>query len=177
MPGPMSDSRGPLSPAEVDELLRRPILARIGLVGADGWPAVVPVWMEWDGQSLLVIARARARFVADLRRDARVCVSVVADDDPDRRVQLFGRATFPQEPGPLSGTLLEVARRMARRYEGAAGVRYLDRSRDWPRVAIRIVPERIVSWASPDWHPRYREADGSGASSESRPAPPREEEP
>jgi PPOX class probable F420-dependent enzyme len=156
----VSDASGRLAPAEVDDLLRRPILARIGLIGTDGWPKVVPVWIDWDGTALLIIARARSRFVADLRREPRVCVSIVADDDPDRRLQVFGRAAFDQDPGPLSGALLATARRMALRYEGAPGVEYIERSRGWDRVPIRIVPERIVSWGSPDWHPRY----GAGAS-------------
>jgi hypothetical protein len=59
-------------------------------------------------------------------------------------------------PGPLAGEMEAAARRMARRYEGADGDRYIDESLDWPRVLVRITPTRIRSWGDPDWHPRYR---------------------
>ncbi len=45
---------------------------------------------------------------------------------------------------------------MARRYEGEAGERYIDESRTWPRLLVRVVPDRIVSWGDAGWHPRYR---------------------
>jgi hypothetical protein len=102
-----------------------------------------------------IVARARASFVEDIRREPRVCLSVVADDDPDRRAQLFGRVEIVGEAGPLAGHALEIARSMARRYEGEAGPAYIDRSRQWERVLLRVRPQRIVSWSSPEWHPRY----------------------
>ena len=135
--------------------LRRPILARLATLRADGYPGVVPVWFEWDAIVAWIVARARASYVADIRRDARVCISVVADDDPDRRAQLFGRAEIIGSPSPLTGRVLEIARRMALRYEGESGLAYIERSMDWERVLIRLKPERIVSWGSSDWHPRY----------------------
>jgi hypothetical protein len=49
-----------------------------------------------------------------------------------------------------------MARRMARRYEGPDGDRYIDESLAWPRVLVRIDVDRIQSWGDPDWHPRYR---------------------
>ena len=148
-----------LSTGELDELLRRPILGRLATVRADGWPSVVPVWIEWDGERAWIIARAASRFVDDVRAEPRVCLSVVADDDPDRRAQLFCRVAIAEEAGPLAGETLAMARRMARRYEGDAGVRYVEASATWPRVLLRLEPERIVSWASPDWHDRYRSDD------------------
>jgi PPOX class probable F420-dependent enzyme len=145
-----------LSAAELDDLLRRPVLGRLATVRADGWPSVVPVWIEWDGARAWVIARAASGYVADIRHEARVCLSVVDDDDPDRRVQLFCRAEIARDAGPLEGETLAMARRMAERYEGATGLRYIDESAAWPRVLLRLEPERVVSWASPDWHDRYR---------------------
>ena len=151
-----------LSPAELDELMARPIVGRLATVQPDGWPSVVPVWVEWDGSAAWVIARAASRYVEDLRREPRVCLSVVDEADPDRRVQLFARATVVTEAAPLADASLAMARRMAERYEGAAGLAYIERSRSWPRIIIRLQPERVVSWASPEWHARYRSADEPG---------------
>jgi PPOX class probable F420-dependent enzyme len=153
---------GALTPAEIDELLRRPIVARLATIDADGYPAVVPVWIEWDGEAAWLVARAGAGYLGDIRREPRVGLSVVADDDPDRRVQVRGRATIVEGPAPLRGRLLSLARAMALRYEGAAGLEYVKASRDWPRCLVRIDPLRVRSWGSPDWHRRYKPAPAAG---------------
>ncbi len=146
---------GRLTSDELDALLRRPILGRLAVVRSDGYPSVVPVWLDWDGTAVWIVARARSSFVDDIRRDPRVCLSVVADDDPDRRAQVFGRAEIVGQPAALEGPTLDLARRMAARYEGDAGLAYIERSRDLERALIRLEPERIVSWGSPEWHERY----------------------
>ena len=79
-------------PDELDDLLRRPILGRLATTRPDGWPAVVPVWIEWDGTRVGDRAGDVRLSSADVRADPRVCLSVVDDDDPDRRAQLFCRA-------------------------------------------------------------------------------------
>jgi hypothetical protein len=56
--------------------------------------------------------------------------------------------------------MLAIARRMADRYEGEAGLAYIERSRGWPRCLVRIEPERVRSWGAPDWHPRYLPSPG-----------------
>jgi PPOX class probable F420-dependent enzyme len=155
MAGPTPPSRGAMRPEELDAFLRRPLLARLATIDPDGYPAIVPLWHEWDGSALWLLVRAKARFADDLRRDPRVGVSIVADDDPDRRVQIRGRATIVGGPAPLEGPTLELARRMAERYEGEAGARYVDASRWEQRLLVRVDPEGTRTWTSPDWHPRY----------------------
>ncbi|MBF6606240.1 MAG: pyridoxamine 5'-phosphate oxidase family protein [Chloroflexi bacterium] len=155
MTGP--DGTGALARSEIDQLLRRSLIARLATVDPDGYPAIVPVWHDWDGEAAWLVARAEARFVQDIRRDARVGLSVVADDDPDLRVQLRGRATIVDGPGPLAGRMLEIALAMGERYEGPAGLTYVEATRAWPRCLIRIDPVRIVAWGSPEWHDRYKQ--------------------
>lgn len=147
---------GALTAAQIDELLRRPIVARLATVDAHGYPAIVPVWIEWDGSAAWLVARALAGYVADIVREPRVGLSVVAEDDPDRRVQILGRASIVEGPGPLEGRMLETARSLARRYEGEAGLAYIEASHDWTRCLIRVDPRRIRSWSGPDWHDRYK---------------------
>jgi PPOX class probable F420-dependent enzyme len=153
------DSVGPnggLRPDEVATLLARPILARLGTIDDDGHPSIVPVWFEWADGAFWVVARAHARYVRDVAARPQVGLSVVDDRDPDRRIQIRGRATIVGGPGPLEGDTLALARRLAERYEGADGLAYIDRSQDWARVLVRIEPLAIVTWGSPEWHGRYR---------------------
>jgi PPOX class probable F420-dependent enzyme len=148
-----------LTADEIGALLRRPVPARLATLDSDGYPSIVPVWLEWDGSTAWIVARAAAAYVANLTRDPRVGLSVVDPDDPDRRVQIRGRARIAAGPGPLTGRTLEIAKAMAERHEGAAGLAYIEQTLDWPRVLVAITAEQIRSWGSPDWHPRYRPPD------------------
>jgi PPOX class probable F420-dependent enzyme len=153
---------GGLEPDELDALLRRPILGRLATIDADGYPAIVPIWFVWDGNAILLVARGRSRYLDDIRREPRVGFSVVADDDPDLRIHLRGRAEIVTGPAKLEGETLDLARRLAERYEGAAGLDYIDASRSLERCLVRIVPDRTISWGSPDWHPRYLDPSPGG---------------
>ncbi len=150
------DRPGSLSPEALDALLREPIVARLGTIDADGYPVIVPIWTEWDGEAIWLVARAKADYSANLRARPKITLSIVRDDAADTRALILGRAEIVEGPGPLSGRLEVVARRMARRYEGAEGDRYIEESMNWPRLLVRVVPDRIVSWGDPGWHPRYR---------------------
>jgi PPOX class probable F420-dependent enzyme len=147
---------GALSPEALDALLREPIVARLGTIDPEGYPVIVPIWTEWDGSAVWLVARARADYAANLVARPKVSLSIVRDDAADIRALIVGRAEVVEGPGPLAGRMEEVARRMARRYEGEAGERYIEDSRDWPRLLVRVVPDRIVSWGDAGWHPRYR---------------------
>ncbi len=148
---------GGLGPDELAALFAAPVVGRLATIDPDGYPAIVPVWFEWDGAALWIVARARSRYLADIRRDPRVALSVVAPDDPDVRAHVRGRAEIVAGPGLLEGETLALARRLAERHEGSAGLAYIETSRSWERCLIRIVPDRVSSWGSPDWHPRYLE--------------------
>jgi PPOX class probable F420-dependent enzyme len=156
LPPPQPASAGALSPEALDALLREPIVARLGTIDAEGYPVVVPIWTEWDGTSIWLVVRARADYAANLQARPKVGLSVVRADAADTRALILGRAEIVDGPGPLRGRAEAIARRMAVRYEGADGERYINESRDWPRLLVRIVPERIVTWGDPGWHPRYR---------------------
>jgi PPOX class probable F420-dependent enzyme len=147
---------GALSPEALDALLREPIVARLGTIDPEGYPVIVPIWTEWDGSAVWLVARARADYAANLVARPKVSLSIVRGDAADTRALIVGRAEVVEGPGPLAGRMEEVARRMARRYEGEAGERYIEDSRDWPRLLVRVVPDRIVSWGDAGWHPRYR---------------------
>jgi PPOX class probable F420-dependent enzyme len=157
----MTSSREDVTATALDpalhDLLERPLLARLATIDDDGYPAVVPVWFEWANGAFWIVARARAAYLTNLSRRPLVGLSIVDDRDPDRRLQVRGRATLATPAAPLAGAVLDLARRLAERYEGRDGLAYIERSRTWPRVLVRIDPQRIVGWASPDWHPRYRD--------------------
>ena len=133
-----------LTREQVDEFLATPVVARLATVKADGAPYVVPVWQHWDGEAMYVIPRGRSRFVEHLRAEPRVAVSCADDAGAGhRRVLIEGRAEIVEGPVPMAGRTLDIAREMAARYGGEAGLRYLDGTMDKPRYLLRIVPRHF----------------------------------
>ena len=144
-----------LTREQVNELLSTPVVARLATVKPDGAPYVVPVWQHWDGEAMYVIPRGRSRFVEHVRAEPRVAVSCADDVDAGHgRVLIEGRAEIVEGPVLMAGRLLDIAREMAERYGGEAGLRYLDGTMDKPRYLLRIVPDKLTTWEG-GWHPRY----------------------
>lgn len=153
----MSTSAGGLTAAQIDEFLAGPVIARLATVQPDGAPYIAPVWQQWDGEAMYIIPRAGSKFVEHLKREPRVAVSCADDVNPEHtRILIQGRAELVEGPAPLRGRMLEIASEMALRYMGPNGPQYVGRTVDRPRYLVRVTPEKIVSWAGGEWHPRYR---------------------
>ncbi len=57
----------------------------------DGWPHVSPVWVDVEGDVILVNTAAGRLKERNVRRDPRVALSVAEADDPYSRVDIRGR--------------------------------------------------------------------------------------
>lgn len=139
-----------LTDDELKEFLAQPHLAMLGTIREDGGPYVVPVWHEYDGEALYIVARERSAYVKHIQHDPRVAVTIV----DGAQVVILGRATIVEGP-TTQGKWVDIAFRMAERYSGEDGLRYLRGTLDRPRYLIRITPEKITSWTGEGWHPRY----------------------
>lgn len=145
---------------QLDVFLKGPQIARIATVGEGNSPYVVPVWYEWDGKNVIIVARKRSAWVDHIRVNPKVAVLVDEDRPPYRKVLIQGEAQI------VSSDWIEIGRRMVTRYLGAeVGPSYLEGSKDQPRWVIIVKPTRIVSWFIPPggeggkdaWHHRYYE--------------------
>jgi PPOX class probable F420-dependent enzyme len=119
------------------QLLARPVLATLATVAPDGGPQVTPLWIEVDGDDLLVnTARGRAK-ARNLERDKRVAVSVIDPEDPYNVVM-------------VRGTVVEITTdgadahidHMAKKYLGVD--EYPMRQPGEVRLKIRIRTDRIT---------------------------------
>jgi hypothetical protein len=79
----MSDAPGvrradkQIDEARARELLQHARAGRLGTVGADGWPYVVPLLHVWiDGEIWVHNTRARGHLRANVDHEARVCFEV-----------------------------------------------------------------------------------------------------
>lgn len=94
-------------------LFEKPNVAHLATVRADGGPQVSPVWVDLDGDLILVnSARGRAK-VRNVERDPRVAISVADRDEPRTRLLVRGRVVEISEEGAV-----EHINALAHKYEG-----------------------------------------------------------
>ena len=76
---------------DIKALVRAPNFAHLASLMSDGSPQVAPVWVDLEGDSILVSTGEGSLKAKNTRRDARVGVSIIAMDNPYREAQIRGR--------------------------------------------------------------------------------------
>jgi PPOX class probable F420-dependent enzyme len=113
------------------------VLAHVASLGADGGPNVTPVWVELDGDNIVIntaLGRAKARNLAN---DARVAVSLTDPDDPYVVIAVRGTVV-----GFTTDGADENIDRLAKKYLNLDSYPY--RREGEIRVVVRISPDRIA---------------------------------
>lgn len=140
-------------------------LVRIGTVDVGGMPRVVPTWFVMVDGEVLFTPRSPAVFLANIRRDARIGLSIDEDALPYRKVTVQGAARIVHEPG-ADDIWRDLYRTIAKRYVPAeAADAYVDATIDQPRalVAVPVAGSVVTTWRMPlpgedatgIWHRRY----------------------
>lgn len=118
--------------------------------GKDGFPHPMPMWFGLEDNGTVVMTTfARSQKVRNLERDPRV--SLLIEDGEEyaklRGVVMYGKAEVTRDPEAVLDCLGRVTARNASA-PGAdpAVMRETLRRTAAKRVAIRVRPERIVSW-------------------------------
>jgi PPOX class probable F420-dependent enzyme len=102
-----------------------------------GQPHQSVVWVERDGDEILVSTVKGRRKHLNIERDPRVSVLVYPASNPYSYVEIRGTATMTEEGGR------DLIDRLCHRYTGAE--RYtMDDGTDNVRVVVRIRPEKVV---------------------------------
>jgi PPOX class probable F420-dependent enzyme len=120
------------------DLFKKPVLAHLATLMPDGSPQVTPVWIDYDGEHMLVNTwpdRAKGR---NMLARPQVALDIVDPDDPFRYLSVRGRVVDATEEGAA-----EHIDMLARRYMGLE--RYPRHDPNRPRRLYRIVPERVVA--------------------------------
>jgi PPOX class probable F420-dependent enzyme len=77
--------------ADVRALLDEPNFAHLATLMPDGSPQSAPVWIDAEGDRILVATGEGSLKAKNTKRDPRVSLSIVAMDNPYREAQLRGR--------------------------------------------------------------------------------------
>ncbi len=129
---------------EIKALFRGPNFAHLATLMLDGSPQVAPVWVDLEGDRILVSTSEGSLKARNSKRDARVGVSVVGQDNPYVEAQIRGRVV-ERRPDPT----FEVMDRIARKYTGKD---FPWRSDPAQRVVLVIEAERARYGALPFKH-------------------------
>jgi PPOX class probable F420-dependent enzyme len=128
----VSDTFTPASRA----LFEKKVFAHVATLDPDGSPNVSPVWVELDGDDIVMntaLGRAKARNLAN---DARVAVSLTDPDDPEVSITVRGNVVVFTTDGADAN-----ADALAKKYTGADHFEKSDPGQ--VRVIVKIRPERI----------------------------------
>lgn len=132
---------------EIETFLQGRHTMNIATFGPDGNIHLVAMWYGFHGANPAFETFAKSQKVLNLRRDPRITVLVEDGEEYDklRGVEIVGRAIVHDDPDVLMG----VARTVVDRYFGVENPDDLDAVAAGlanKRVAIEIVPEKVVSW-------------------------------
>jgi PPOX class probable F420-dependent enzyme len=128
------------------ELLQSDIPARLAYVAMDGKPRVVPIWVELNGDELVMVSPSTAPKLKSLARNPDVAITIDSTSFPWHVLLVRGTARLEV----VDGVAPESAR-LARRYMGEeAGRSFSDfyagvisRMPEPKSIRIRVKPEWV----------------------------------
>jgi PPOX class probable F420-dependent enzyme len=123
-------------PASHRDLFEKPNFGHLATLMPDGSPQVTPVWVDIDGDTILINTAEGRVKTRNLDRDGRVAISVADQQNPYRYIQVRGRVVARTHEGADANI-----DRLAKKYLGQD--RYPFRQPGEQRVIFRIQPEHV----------------------------------
>lgn len=128
-------------PQAYRDLFSKPAFAHLVTLMPDGSPQVTPVWVDLDGNTVIVnTAKGRLKD-KNMKRDPRVALEVSDPANPYRYIQVRGRVSDVTENGGDAHI-----DKMAKKYLDKDT--YPFRQPGEVRVIYRITPEHVQGWGS-----------------------------
>ncbi len=128
MPAALSDS--------VKKLFQEPNFAHLATLMADGSPQVTPVWVDMEGNRILVNTAEGRSKPRNVRRDPRVAISIANQDNPYSSAFIRGRVIEVRQEGAD-----DHIDKLAKKYMGLDT--YPNRQPGEQRIIFVIEPEHV----------------------------------
>jgi PPOX class probable F420-dependent enzyme len=119
-------------------MLKEPIVGTLMTTNADGTPHMVPVWIDGDGDDVVVNTMSKRQKAVNARRGGPVGVCLIDPANPFRVLSLSGRVTEVTEEGAQ-----EHIDALTMRYMGLDKHPF-DHPDEGVRVMLRIQPDRVL---------------------------------
>lgn len=129
-------------PNEFQDLLTEPVVVSLVTVMPDGTPQATPVWVDYDGEHVIInTARGRQKD-RNMQQDAKVTVLAIDPKNPYRWMEVRGKVEEATEQGAL-----DVINRLAKKYAGTdqyyGGVMPAEQAKQETRVTYKIKPVHV----------------------------------
>jgi PPOX class probable F420-dependent enzyme len=124
-------------PEKYRDLFSKRAFASLGTLMPDGRPQVTPVWVDFDGDYVIVNSAKGRQKDRNMRRDPRVALAIIDPENPYRFLEIRGRVAEITEQGAD-----EHIDKMAKKYLGVD--KYPYRQPSEVRVMYKIQPEHTT---------------------------------
>lgn len=123
-------------PKKYQDLFQKRAFAHLATLMPDGSPQVTPVWVDYDGEFVLVNSARGRQKDRNMKRDGRVALSILDPDDPYRYLQVRGHVVEITEE--CADSHID---KMAKKYLGKD--KYPNRRPGDVRLIYKIKPENV----------------------------------
>ena len=123
---------------EAVKLIEGKNFAHLATISSDGSPHVAPVWIDHDGDVILINTAMGRIKQKNTTKDPRVSISIVDQNNPYARVTIKGKVTQQTKQGADAHI-----DKLAKKYTGSD--KYQNRQPGEQRVILRIEPLRVLS--------------------------------
>ena len=125
-------------PQNAVKLIEAKNFAHLATLLRDGSPHVAPVWVDHDGDIILINTAVGRVKHKNIMKDPRVGISITDQNNPYERVEIRGRVISETREGAD-----EHIDKLANKYTGAK--KYEKSSPDEKRIILKIEPLHISS--------------------------------
>jgi PPOX class probable F420-dependent enzyme len=109
----------------------------VGTVGKDGTPRNTVVWVDVDGDDVIVNGAASRGWIKNIRRNPNVALTIYDHESPYHRVTVIGKATEITTNGAD-----DHIDKLSMKYGGRP---YPAKDPNDPRTIVRIQPHKVTA--------------------------------
>ena len=125
-------------PASVHDLFEKPILAHLATIMSDGTPQVTPVWVDYDGNYILINTSQDRQKTLNMKRQPKVGLDMVDAANPQHWLSVRGKVVEITEEGAL-----EHIHKLSKKYTGNDKYGFLRPGE--VRVICKIATDRVIA--------------------------------
>lgn len=123
-------------PEDWKAVLKKPVFVHLATLMPDGSPQTSPVWVDVDGDELVINTAQGRRKDLNMKRDGRVALSVTDPEQPYKALMIRGKVSKVVTEGAD-----EHIDKLAKKYLGKD--KYPFRKPDEKRIVYRVKPESV----------------------------------
>ncbi len=125
-------------PKDYVDLFKKQSFAHLGTSMPDGSIQITPVWVDFDGEYVIINTSRGRQKDRNMQERPQVTVEIQDPDNPYRYLEVRGRVAEAVEEGAL-----DHINKMAKKYTGAD--KYPNLAPGEVRVIYKIKPERVLT--------------------------------